>query len=72
MMTEIERRLLREAVETTRYMNWPLWERVEKKRGRSVKVDYICPPVPSNPSLSWDNALLRLVKFADNALKNEE
>lgn len=70
-MTEAERRLLREAVETTRYMNWPFWKRVEKKCGRTVKVDYIAPSVPSNPSLSWDVALLRLVKFAEKALENE-
>lgn len=67
-MTEREKRLLTECIETVRYFEQGLWPSVKKGR----KTIQVRPPVPSNPSLSWDVAIYHLVKFVERTIFFEE
>ena len=66
-MTEREKRLLTESIETIRYFEQGLWERVKKGRKEML----VRPPAPSNQSLSWDAAIYHLVKFVENEINKE-
>lgn len=58
-----------EAIETVEYMDYTIWPRIEKRRGKRITYEAVRPNVPSNQSLSWDLALRRIVNFAKKAIK---
>ena len=62
-----ERTRLAESVETVQYFEPSLWPAPKKRRGRTQLT--LC--APSNPSLSWDMAIRRLVEFAEKEINKE-
>ena len=66
-MTEREKRLLTESIETVKYFEQGLWGKV--KIGR--KEILVRPPSPYNTSLSLDVAIYHLVKYVENEINNK-